>query len=171
VGGKSAFELSKIFDLAQLDRFCQSHNVVFVVKKHFFHRNEKEDLTQFTHLVDITNTEYDTQLLLKKAAILVTDYSSCYVDYLLLNKPIIFYNYDYDDYVLNDRDLYFDYEGTTPGPKVKDFSSLLGSLETSMNESEETYRIERERVKNMFYAKDNQGIVGEKILSYVKQSL
>jgi CDP-glycerol glycerophosphotransferase (TagB/SpsB family) len=171
LGGKSLFSLKDIFDLEALNRFCQNNGVVFVFKKHFYHRMEKEDLSRFSNLIDITSAEYDTQLLLKKTAILITDYSSCYVDYLLLNKPVIFYNYDYENYVLNDRDLYFDYETTTPGPKVKDFASLLKCLEKETAGRDCGFESQREKVKNIFYSPDNQRSVGEKILQYVKENI
>lgn len=170
-GGKSFFHLSSIFDLPALNAFCGENGVVFVIKKHFFHSGEKEDLARYQHLVDITPTDYDTQLLLKKASILITDYSSCYVDYLLLNKPVIFYNFDHENYVLNDRDLYFDYEGTTPGPKVKDFPALLDCLKKGINEQDDEYMAQRNKIKNLFYSADNQRAVGEKILKYVKENL
>lgn len=169
--GKTIFHLSNIFDLSKLNDFCKENDVIFVIKKHFFHKEEREDLSSYPYLIDITNTEYDTQLLLKKASILITDYSSCYVDYLLLNKPVIFYNYDYEHYVLNDRDLYFGYEKTTPGPKVRDFDALLDCLEQSINGGDEPYRAEREKIKDLFYSRDNQNPVAGKILKYVKENI
>ena len=170
-GGKAKMRLSDIFDLAMLQQTCESNRVIFVVKKHFFHRKETENLSAFKNIVDITNDEYDTQLLLKHASILITDYSSCYVDYLLLNKPVIFYNYDLESYMLNDRDLYFDYDKTTPGPKVKDFSSLLTCVKDYLENGKDHYESERKRVKEIFYATENQSVVGGKILSYVKERL
>lgn len=50
---------------------------------------------------------------------LVTDYSSIYFDYLLLDKPIIFFNYDLEEYLNNSRDMYFNYDEFTPGRKYK----------------------------------------------------
>ena len=46
---------------------------------------------------------------------LITDYSSIYFDYLLLDRPVIFYPYDYDNYIRNDRSLLFDYKQMAPG--------------------------------------------------------
>ena len=37
--------------------------------------------------------------LLKKVDVLITDYSGIYVDYLLMNRPIIFANFDHQGYV------------------------------------------------------------------------
>lgn len=55
--------------------------------------------------LDLTISPIDTQELLYITDILITDYSSCYVDFLLLEKPIIFYIYD--NYDKEDNELYF----------------------------------------------------------------
>jgi len=44
--------------------------------------------------------------------ILITDYSSIYIDFLLTNKPIIFYSFDKNKY-LKSRNTYFKYEDVT----------------------------------------------------------
>jgi CDP-ribitol ribitolphosphotransferase len=38
------------------------------------------------------------------------------IEYALLNKPIIFYPYDYEYYVKEDRGFYFNYLENVPGP-------------------------------------------------------
>jgi CDP-glycerol glycerophosphotransferase (TagB/SpsB family) len=163
--------MNKILDLDILNRFCLENNIIFLIKKHFYHNTERESLDNYSHIKDITQTDYDSQQVLKYADILITDYSSCYVDYLLLNRPVIFYNYDYDQYILNDRDLYFDYDTTTPGVKVKDFKELHTALQETLTEGTDHYKVNREFVKNIFYSEDNQKKVGEKILKYVKEKL
>ena len=83
--------------------------------------------------------DYDPQLdiypLLKHTDMMITDYSSIYFDYLLLDKPIIFYPYDFEQYTKDDRNLLFDYESMTPGPHCQDQTSLektiLQELENS----------------------------------------
>ncbi|HML06425.1 MAG TPA: CDP-glycerol glycerophosphotransferase family protein [Methanobacterium sp.] len=65
----------------------------------------------------INVTEYpDEKDLLLLADILITDYSSIMIEYALLNKPIIFYPYDYERYIQEDRSFYFDYMKNVPGP-------------------------------------------------------
>ena len=59
------------------------------------------------------------------ADLLVTDYSSVIFEYALLNKPMAFLCYDYDEY---DRDFYLDYETELPGEIFKDLDSFLEYL-------------------------------------------
>lgn len=46
----------------------------------------------------VADMSYDVQTLLKESAILVTDYSSVYFDFAFMHKPIVFYQFDQDDF-------------------------------------------------------------------------
>lgn len=54
---------------------------------------------------------------------LITDYSSVMFDYILLNKPMIFYAFDYDFYTSN-RGINFDFKVEAPGPFVEKQADL-----------------------------------------------
>ena len=129
--------------------------------------NEKSELSNYDNVIDITSADYDLQELLFSADILITDYSSCYLDYLLLNRPIIFYNYDYDTYLINDRELYFDYEEITPGIKVHESDKLIAAIKKSINYPQE-YARDRQRVKEIFYSESSESVVCERIMERVK---
>jgi CDP-glycerol glycerophosphotransferase (TagB/SpsB family) len=167
--GKERMLMSELLDLDRLNRFCAENNLLFLIKKHYYHGHEVESLGAYANIIDITQQEYDAQLLLKYTDILITDYSSCFVDFLLLDRPVIFYNYDYETYVLNDRDLYFDYNATTPGEKATDFNALIEALQNVVTEGRDAYAAKRETVKNIFYSEENQRQVGRKILDVVKR--
>ena len=63
------------------------------------------------HLSVLNVTEYDDiQELLFVADLLVTDYSALMFDYLYSEKPCILYAPDYEIYIKNNRNLYFDIE-------------------------------------------------------------
>ena len=42
--------------------------------------------------------EFDIQTLLKSSSILITDYSSVFFDFIYMQKPVSFYQFDYDDF-------------------------------------------------------------------------
>lgn len=54
---------------------------------------------------------------------LITDYSSVMFDFVLLNKPMIFFAFDYDHYI-EDRGLNFDLHDIAPGPFVTNQKDL-----------------------------------------------
>ena len=54
--------------------------------------------------------------------------------------------------------MYFKYENVTPGPKVATFKELMVELDEALSGNVK-YEAELNRVKNLFYAKSNQGLV------------
>ena len=60
-------------------------------------------------------------MFLAAADMLITDYSSCFFDYLITNRPIIHYLYDYDYYVKEDRGVYYDVMDVVAGDTPKTF--------------------------------------------------
>jgi len=73
-------------------------------------------------LYDVSS--YDSLKLLLVADILVTDYSSIIFDYSLLEKPMIFYPYDLEEYKMI-RGFYYEYEKFVPGPIVHNTEELI----------------------------------------------
>ena len=63
------------------------------------------------------------------ADILVSDYSSIMFEFLLLERPLISYIYDLDDYI-KDRGLFSPYETLIPGPYVFTQEELTKKLQT-----------------------------------------
>lgn len=61
------------------------------------------------------NNNIDTQELLLISDLLISDYSSIYIDYLILDRPIIHYLFDGDEYITSNREIYGDYESQFAG--------------------------------------------------------
>src|SRR5699024_1213627 len=59
--------------------------------------------------------------------VLITDYSSIPFEYSLLQKPMIFYAYDYDEYALK-RGIWDDYTERVPGPVVYNTNQLIETI-------------------------------------------
>ena len=96
------------------------------------------------------SAEGDIYPLLKYTDILITDYSSIYFDFLLLDRPIIFFSYDYEEYSSNMNGFVYDYESFAPGSKVKTEKELVAEIEKQVN-GEDKHRTERKFVRDKFY--------------------
>src|SRR5690606_25250127 len=70
----------------------------------------------------------DVAPLLKRADLLVTDYSSIFFDFLLLDRPIVFFPYDLERYFSRDRQFLFPYDEFTPGARVKTEEALFKTI-------------------------------------------
>ena len=75
-------------------------------------------------------TDYpNIRRLLCMTDLLIADYSSVAVEYSLLGRPIVLYAFDEDWYLEKDRDFYFDYRKTAPGPVIHSMEELIGTIE------------------------------------------
>lgn len=165
--GQIKMDMSKLLDLAKLNTFCQENNAVFLIKKHFYHRSETEQLDAYPNIIDITDTPMDSNELLLAADYLISDYSSCTADYLLLDRPLFYYCFDYEAYIREDREMYWDFDTITPGHRSENFSQLLEHLRQTIADGEDAFQAERKRVRDMFYDPDCQCIASDKILQQV----
>jgi len=74
----------------------------------------------------------DVNDLLLITDILITDYSSVIFDYALLNKPIIYFAYDLEEYAGNGgRGLYFDFSEYVYGDIVKNTDEVINSIKNA----------------------------------------
>lgn len=76
----------------------------------------------------INAIDYEINDLLLVTDLLITDYSSVIFDFLLLNKPMVFYPYDYDEYVTIRNGFYLDYKKDLPGPIAYNDKELIKIL-------------------------------------------
>ncbi|WP_042143662.1 CDP-glycerol glycerophosphotransferase family protein [Paucisalibacillus sp. EB02] len=162
--GKLETDINLVIDFQRLNELCTRLGYKFLVKRHMFSSGQVP--TIYENIIDISNSSYDPQLLLKYTDILVTDYSSCYTDYLLLNRPVLFYSYDLDKYLKQSNEMYFNYFDVTPGPKANDFTTFLYELESAI-EDPEKFKEDRKRVLDIFYSKENQQEVLQKQIDFI----
>ena len=149
--------------LIKLNKFCQEFSYTFIIKAHI---NEK--IVSFKDLgnIKIIKKDVDIQELLLISDILVTDYSSVICDYLLLERPILLYTYDYDEYV-NHRGIYYSHlEDIAPGPLIFSFNELIDVIRNI----EEIYKKFKSKALEMrdFFNKYHDNKSTERILKFLK---
>lgn len=169
--GRKKIPLNDVLELKEIQLFCEKTNSVFLIKKHFYHKDEVESLDEYPNIFDFTNRDLDTQVLLAQTDILVTDFSSCYIDFMPLDRPIVFYAYDYDEYLANERDYYWKYEKITAGYKTKNKHDFTKALESLSEDWQDTKHIEgRNRMKFNFFDKEvEMGTTREKLKNIIDQ--
>ena len=77
-------------------------------------------------VMDVTDWPEAAELLLC-ADLLISDYSSIAGDFILLDRPLILYQPDLDQYIAHDRHLYFD-PRQSPYPRAESEAALLALL-------------------------------------------
>ena len=124
------------FKVEILERVLDRLNAIFIIKEHHGYGRKSKLPTNKNNLQRIyvlcDDELPDIYPLLKETDILITDYSTVTYDYLLLDRPIIFAPFDIDEYLKEDRELYYNYDEITPGPKAKDWPEVLMLIEEIM---------------------------------------
>jgi CDP-glycerol glycerophosphotransferase len=113
--------------------------------------------------------EIDVNLLLHGVDALVTDYSSAIYDYAVLDRPILFFAPDVDNYDQQGRGLYEPYEALTGGTFHRTWESLLGAIVESVTGESEGIATAR-HVRAMARNRDAPGS-SERIVLAVRQAV
>lgn len=106
------------------------------------------------------------QELLAFTDILITDYSSVYFDFLLLDKPVIFLPYDYAEYE-KERGFNVNYFENTPGPKIGTQAEFIQALKTYFEFPEKDAEW-RKKIRDK-YNKFIDGKSSERIVQQVRE--
>lgn len=139
---------SNPIEYQKLNDFAQQNNLKIIIKMHpFVAQKIRDDLSSYqnknidlTHLI-IYESHKDIYPLLKYSNMLISDYSSVYFDYLYVNKPIVFFCYDYEEWVRGEQGIILDYFAHSPGDKCYDFDELLKNILKNLQKDD--YEAER----------------------------
>ncbi len=123
---------SGFFDFSEqqylkIKEVIEKNNFTIAYRQHI-NTSYLPELTK-TYLIDLSSDIIqDTQIVLRNTHLLITDYSGIWIDYLLLNRPVICFCYDLEDYI-NERGLLYDYENIFPGEIIKTPEKLISKIE------------------------------------------
>lgn len=139
------FETS--INLNRLSQFATKNNLLMVLKLHPFMHGHSY-INNYLNIIEY-NPLCDVYPLMPLCDMMITDYSSIFFDYLLLDRPILFFAYDLDVYLKHDRNMYFDYELMTPGMKCKNIDELELHIETILKKDcQDDYAALRHKIRS-----------------------
>lgn len=114
------------FEYKSFNEFLESQNIVVFIKLHpndeekvlnKIEKNSVENIKVITGKI-LKDNNIDLYEILNSCDLLITDYSSIYFDFLILDRPIIFNPVDLNTYRKKRGFLLEPYDFWTPGPKV-----------------------------------------------------
>lgn len=177
--GKSRTFSQLAVEFADLDPVLRHLNTLLLIKLHYYHRDEAKELAQKLSGLKNVRVLLDEELggdvypLLASCDMLITDYSSVYVDFLLTERPIIFYCFDLQTYMAADRGFNFDYNEVTPGPKCFNLDEVAHWIQRFL-EDDSLYKKERKELKDKFHRWQdglNSKRVSETIMRMTEESI
>lgn len=148
---RESSEAAKIpLDFEKLNTFLAQNNTTLILKLHHF----VQELYTQEHYSNILfhSAQGDVYPLLKYTDVLITDYSSVYFDFLLLNRPILFFDYDKEEYEANMQGFLYDYEAFTPGLHVQNQEELHDALGKIITQENDGFKAQREMLIQKLFA-------------------
>lgn len=144
------------------------HDAAILEKQHYVQLQREDKGASSTERI-INVSDYDAQELLAAADILVTDYSSCFFDYVLRDKPVVHFMYDYDRYRDDDRGFYYDADYVRAGSIVKtkgELVSLIDDILGGYDAEAQRRQIVRDRF-DTYESSSNSKIIVEEVLKRI----
>lgn len=116
-----------------LKSFMVKHNAVMGIRAHANRRrldNQADD--QLSRAIFFLNDIPDVNVILRVADVLVTDYSSIYIDFLLTGRPVLNFTYDIDSYV-SERGFLYNLDDAMVDTWFKTFEELLTRIDRALS--------------------------------------
>ena len=158
----------------EIDSLMCAKKATFVIRLHpHTWRNYdfklKELTNEFSHIK--LDDEKDVYKNLGTYSMIISDYSSIVYDFVLLDRPVIFYCPDIESFVKNECELNYDYFEYSPGPKAYSWEEVLEYIrEYILNPNKDSkWRI---KVREEFYDMSvNDSNNSERIVNEVKKRI
>ncbi len=152
--GRDSFNLINTFDFAFVNKVLSETNSLLLIKMHYYHQGQQDAKPQSnasSRIFWLSKDEIpEINPLLNYTDILITDYSSVYFDYLILDRPVVFAPFDLEDYLAGDREMYDDYRNfTTAGPKCRDWDEVMEKCREILNGNDK-YKDERKLAQQKY---------------------
>ncbi|MDE9451488.1 CDP-glycerol glycerophosphotransferase family protein [Aliiroseovarius sp. Z3] len=121
-------------EVQRLTKWLTKHNMVMGVREHMADTARLySSQLQGDCFFDASERYYpDIELLYREADMLLTDYSSCFIDFMLTRRPVISFAFDQANYANSQRGLFYEQELVFPGPVCTDFDGLIDALDKSV---------------------------------------
>lgn len=156
---KEEFKQSKYFQTwdsllrsKELNDKLEKENIKLVFYIHYDLQKYTDCFTSYGSNIVIADFDhYDVQTLLKESKLLITDYSSIFFDFAYMRKPLIYYQFDYDDfYGKHYKQSYFNHKKNGFGPVVDNNTILMESIINCINNNFILENEYEDRIKNFF---------------------
>jgi CDP-glycerol glycerophosphotransferase len=148
------FQISN-FDAVQFNEILQGSNSICLIKPHYFY-TKNQNFKNYSNIIFIDDEWISKQgitlyHLLGCTDILISDYSSVIIDFLLLDRPVICIGTDIEEYKKT-QGLYFEnLEEWLPTKLIETQQEFFNYTKYLITNSNDLYKEKREKLKEQFF--------------------
>lgn len=158
-----------------LKALLRRHNALLGFRMHYFRKGDTlfnlEQYVDGETLVDLGHQAIpEVAPVMRETDLLITDYSSLYLDALYLDRPVFSFAYDLEHYQSRQNGLLYEMELAFPGPVARDFSSLLAALDEELGTPGQVGR-ERYRMAQQLFFKFRDAENSQRVVSRLRALL
>ncbi|MCC7486328.1 MAG: CDP-glycerol glycerophosphotransferase family protein [Burkholderiales bacterium] len=121
-------------DPDRIHALCADTDTLFAIK---LHPNSPvsafERVAQKSNRICLIRGTVDPYPLMALTNVLVTDYSSVLMEFILTGRPMILFPFDLQEYTSDSRSFYFDYQTVAFGPIARTADQLMTHLERALH--------------------------------------
>lgn len=117
-------------EMNELKNYLHETNSVLGIRYHSYRQPEfVKNLIDNETIIDLSaEVISDVRMLIREASIVITDYSSIYIDSMYLQKKLISFAYDIEHYKDIQRGFFYEFNEVFPGEICHTFSEMMQAL-------------------------------------------
>lgn len=151
----TSYFIDKYFN-SELDRFFEDNKICCIIKLHPFEEESAGTDISGKCIRTLTGNmlrhkNLSLEEILNGIDLLITDYSSVYIDYLLLNRPVLFIADDIADYMQKRGIIFNDYGFVACGPAISSVDKFKEEMTRLLYEPG-YFEKERQEKINLFHS-------------------
>ena len=160
--------------LKTINDFLLKENIQLIIKMHNNNSEDRLSKIEYSNIFYLSEDmflKHNLQMyeLLGSTDALITDYSSIYFDYLLLNKPIGFILDDIESYKSKNGLYYDDIDEYLPGMHIYNLNELEIFFKNIVDNND-VYKGKRVKVNSIFNKYDCKGYNCEQLLTWLSKN-
>ncbi len=148
---QSLVKINKIFKKFDSVCYLKIHPMDFMKTKHF----KKYSNIDFIENEDFVKRGVSMYSILNSIDVLLTDFSSIYIDFLLLNKPVGFVFSDYEEFNSTRGFIFENPQKYMAGEVMTEIDQLEHFLNEVIVHDNDEFANKRKRIKDLFHSKIN----------------
>ncbi len=126
----SAFDQICDEEWIRLNQYLEKIDVILGLRPHSYDNKNPPTITKkMKNIIWLSQEDFtESNLILQFVDILIVDFSSIWIDYLLLDRPILGFAKDFEHYCNYERGFAYDFEETFPDIFAHNFADFFANL-------------------------------------------